>query len=101
MARIRLGSLEPRIITREWLDGLKDCDKLCPHFHLSLQSGSDATLERMNRHYTTAEYAEKIALLREYYENPAITTDVIVGFPGETEEEFSQTATFLESIGLS
>ena len=101
LKRIRLGSLEPRIITREWLEGLKDCDKLCPHFHLSLQSGSDATLQRMNRHYTTAEFTEKAELLREFYEKPAITTDVIVGFPGETEEEFAETVDFLDSIGFA
>lgn len=101
LVRIRLGSLEPRIITREWLAGLQDCDKLCPHFHLSLQSGCDATLERMNRHYTTADFAERVALLREFYEHPAITTDVIVGFPGETDEEFAQTVDFLEEIGFA
>ena len=101
LLRIRLGSLEPRIITREWLTGLKDCEKLCPHFHLSLQSGCDATLERMNRHYTTAEFAGKVALLREFYDDPAITTDVIVGFPGETDEEFAQTLAFLDDIGFA
>jgi len=101
LTRIRLGSLEPRIITREWLEGLSDCDKLCPHFHLSLQSGCDATLARMNRHYTTEDFAERVALLREFYENPAITTDVIVGFPGETEEEFADTMAFLEKIGFA
>ncbi len=101
LIRIRLGSLEPRIITSEWLEGLKGCDKLCPHFHLSLQSGCDATLERMNRHYTTAEFAKKVKILREFYENPAITTDVIVGFPGETDEEFAETMAFLEEIGFA
>lgn len=98
LERIRLGSLEPRIITEETARQLAAFPKLCPHFHLSLQSGCDATLRRMNRHYTTAEYAESVALLRKYFEQPAITTDVIVGFPGETEEEFAQTKTFLEKM---
>ncbi len=101
LSRIRLGSLEPRIITRDWLEGLKDCEKLCPHFHLSLQSGCDETLKRMNRHYTTAEYLERVEIIREFYENPSITTDVIVGFPGETDEEFEKTLRFLEKIGFS
>ena len=74
--------------------------KFCPHFHLSLQSGCDETLKRMNRHYTTEEYAEGCAILRRFFENPAITTDVIVGFPGETEEEFAVTKAFLEQIGF-
>lgn len=100
LERIRLGSLEPRIITEETAVQLAAFSKLCPHFHLSLQSGCDATLSRMNRRYTTAEYAESVALLRRYFEQPAITTDVIVGFPGETEEEFAQTKTFLEKIGF-
>ena len=82
--RIRLGSLEPRIITEEFVRTAAGLVKLCPHFHLSLQSGCDATLKRMNRRYTTAEYLEKCALLRKYFRNPALTTDVIVGFPGET-----------------
>ena len=101
LKRIRLGSLEPRIITKEWLEGLKDCEKLCPHFHLSLQSGCDDTLKRMNRHYTTAEYLERVELIRQYYDNPAITTDVIVGFPGETDEEFERTLGFLEKVGFA
>ena len=87
--RIRLGSLEPRIITEEFAGGLAALPKVCPHFHLSLQSGCDETLKRMNRHYTTEEYYDKVALLRRVFANPAVTTDVIVGFPGETEEEFA------------
>ena len=98
--RIRLGSLEPRIITEEFAKALADMPKFCPHFHLSLQSGCDETLKRMNRHYTTEEYAEGCAILRRFFENPAITTDVIVGFPGETEEEFAVTKAFLEQIGF-
>ncbi len=98
LARIRLGSLEPRIITGEFAKELKKLDKICPHFHLSLQSGCDATLKRMNRHYLAGEYYEGVKLLRQIYENPAITTDVITGFPGETEEEFAQTREFLEKI---
>ena len=98
VARIRLGSLEPGIITEEFVRALADMEKFCPHFHLSLQSGCDATLKRMNRRYTTEEYADRCALLRRYFKNPAITTDVIVGFPGETDEEFQQTKRFLERI---
>lgn len=101
LERIRLGSLEPRIITEEFVKGLAALRTFCPHFHLSLQSGSDRTLERMNRKYTTGEYYEKCCLIRRYFENPAITTDVIVGFPGETEEEFQQTKEFLQKIGFS
>ncbi len=96
--RIRLGSLEPRIVTEEFAAGLSGLPKVCPHFHLSLQSGCDSTLKRMNRHYTAGEYYEKVRLLREKYDFPAITTDVIVGFPGETEEEFAETKAFLEKI---
>ena len=96
--RIRLGSLEPRIITREFAEGLAALPQVCPHFHLSLQSGCDATLKRMNRHYTAEEYYEKVKLLREVFGRPAITTDVIVGFPGETEEEFAATRAFLEKV---
>ncbi len=99
--RIRLGSLEPRIISENFLEKLVQIEKACPHFHLSLQSGCDSVLKRMNRHYTTAEYKEKVKLLREYYENPAITTDVIVGFPGETEEEFDRTQEYLKEIQLA
>ena len=98
--RIRLGSLEPRIITEEFAQALADMPKFCPHFHLSLQSGCDETLKRMNRHYTTEEYAAGCDILRRYFDNPAITTDVIVGFPGETEEEFEATKAFLERIGF-
>ena len=98
LERLRVGSLEPRIITEEFANRLKALEKLCPHFHLSLQSGCDATLERMKRFYTAAEYKEKVALLRKVFENPAITTDVIVGFPGETEEEFNTTLEYLKEI---
>lgn len=98
--RIRLGSLEPRIITEKFVKTISSLDKICPHFHLSLQSGCDATLKRMNRKYTTAEYERACNLLREYYDRPALTTDVIVGFPGETDEEFEQTVQFLEKIHL-
>lgn len=98
--RIRLGSLEPRIITQEFAQALSRLSKVCPHFHLSLQSGSDSVLKRMNRHYNTSEYYEKVQLLRESFEDPAITTDIIVGFPQETEEEFEETRHFLERIGF-
>ena len=98
--RIRLGSLEPRIITDDFAKALASMPKFCPHFHLSLQSGCDETLKRMNRHYTTEEYAAGCDILRRYFDNPAITTDVIVGFPGETEEEFEETKAFLERIGF-
>ena len=100
LQRIRLGSLEPRIMTEEFVQGIAGLSKVCPHFHLSLQSGCDATLKRMNRHYTTADYRECLERLRRVYDRPAITTDVIVGFPGETDEEFAQTVAFLEEIGL-
>ena len=96
--RIRLGSLEPRIITEKFVNGLAAVPKVCPHFHLSLQSGCDETLKRMNRHYTTEEYYDKVKLLRQVFGNPAITTDVITGFPGETEEEFAVTRRFLEKV---
>ena len=96
--RIRLGSLEPRIITPEFAKGLAECEKLCPHFHLSLQSGSDSVLKRMNRKYSSEEYYEKVCILRKYFKNPAITTDVIVGFPGESTQEFQETAHFLEKV---
>ena len=98
ISRIRLGSLEPRIITEEFVGHLKKLYKVCPHFHLSLQSGCEETLKRMNRHYTPEEYYEKCKLLRAAFENPAITTDVIVGFPGETDEEFDKTRQFLEKV---
>lgn len=96
--RIRLGSLEPGIVTREFAEGIAALPKVCPHFHLSLQSGCGETLKRMNRRYTPEEYYEKCEILRSVYENPAITTDVIVGFPGETEEEFAKTEAFLRRI---
>ena len=96
--RIRLGSLEPNIITQEFVKALKDNEKFCPHFHLSLQSGCDETLKRMNRHYKAQDFKEKASLLRKYFDRPALTTDVIVGFPGETEEEFQATYEFLKDI---
>lgn len=99
--RIRLGSLEPRIMTEDFVRELAKLKKVCPHFHLSLQSGCDATLKRMNRKYTTAEYRTAVENLRRYLEYPAITTDIIVGFPGETEEEFAETLAFAEEIGFS
>ena len=96
--RIRLGSLEPRIVTDAVAKRLSELPKICPHFHLSLQSGCDTVLSRMNRRYDTAEYEAGCALLRRYFEHPAITTDVIVGFPGETDEEFETTERYLERI---
>lgn len=98
--RIRLGSLEPRIITEEFLQGLSECSKICPHFHLSLQSGCDTVLKRMNRKYSAEQYYEKVCMLRDYFAEPAITTDVIVGFPGETKEEFEETKQFLQKVGF-
>ncbi len=100
LMRIRIGSLEPRIITETNAARLGKLPKVCPHFHLSLQSGCDAVLKRMNRHYTTEEYAQSVALLRKAFDHPAITTDVIVGFPGETEEEFQMTKDFLKQIAF-
>lgn len=96
--RIRLGSLEQGIITENFIVRVSKIKKFCPHFHLSLQSGCEATLKRMNRHYTPAEYMKKCSLIRRYFEHPAITTDVITGFPGETVEEFAQTIKFLEDV---
>lgn len=96
--RIRLGSLEPRIVTEDFVKRLSELEKICPHFHLSLQSGCDTVLKRMNRRYDTKEYEAGCALLRKYFSHPAITTDVIVGFPGETEEEFQMTREYLERI---
>lgn len=96
--RIRLGSLEPRIVTEEFVKAIAGIDKICPHFHLSLQSGCDTVLERMNRKYDTKEYEDGCRLLRTYFDHPAVTTDVIVGFPGETDEEFAQTKSYLEKI---
>ena len=96
--RIRLGSLEPRIVTDEFVGEISKLYKLCPHFHLSLQSGCDKTLKAMNRKYTSKEYLDGCNILRKYYKNPAITTDVIVGFPGETDEDFDITKAFLEKV---
>lgn len=96
--RIRLGSLEPRIITEDFAQALGNMPKICPHFHLSLQSGCDATLKRMNRKYSAEEYLEGCRLLRKYFKNPALTTDVIVGFPQESEEEFEQSYKMIESV---
>ena len=98
--RIRLGSLEPRIITEEFAKTISELPKMCPHFHLSLQSGCDETLRRMNRRYTSEEYYEKCQLLRKYFDNPALTTDVIVGFPGETEEEFEKSKAFVDKVNF-
>ena len=98
LQRIRLGSLEPRVITEEFAKTLSSSKKICPHFQLSLQSGCDTVLKRMNRKYTTQEYYDKCCILRKYFNNPAITTDVIVGFPQETEEEFEATKVFLEKV---
>lgn len=99
--RIRLGSLEPRIITPEFLDKIAGIKSLCPHFHLSLQSGCDKTLKAMNRHYTADEYEQAVNLLRNVYPNCSVTTDIIVGFPGETEEDFKKSLDFAEKIGFS
>lgn len=96
--RIRLGSLEPGIVTEEFAGTLAAMPKICPHFHLSLQSGCDATLKRMNRRYTSEEYYEKCRILRKYFDDPALTTDVIVGFPGETEEEFQESFDFVDKV---
>lgn len=98
--RIRLGSLEPRIITREFAEGIAALPKICPHFHLSLQSGCNETLKRMNRRYSAEEYYEKCELLREVFDKPALTTDVIVGFPGETDEEFEQSRAFVDKVNF-
>lgn len=99
--RIRVGSLEPRIITEEFAKEIAMVQQFCPHYHLSLQSGSDTVLARMNRKYTSEEFYEKILLLRKYFDHPAFTTDIIVGFPGETEEEFKETYEFVKKIGFS
>ena len=99
--RIRLGSLEPRIITEEFVKELAGIPKLCPQFHLSLQSGCDGTLRRMNRHYTTGDYLKRLGILRGYFENPAITTDVIVGFPQETAEDFEATCAFVKKAAFA
>lgn len=100
LKRIRLGSLEPRIITEEFVKTISGLEKMCPHFHLSLQSGCNATLKRMNRRYTAEEYYEKCELLRKYFDHPALTTDVIVGFPGETEEEFEESRAFVDKVNF-
>ena len=100
LKRIRLGSLEPRIVTEEFVRQISAMPKICPHFHLSLQSGCDAVLNRMNRQYTSGEYFQTTELIRKYYPNPAITTDVIVGFPGETQEEFDITERFVRSVNF-
>ena len=99
--RIRLGSLEPRTVTREFCERAIKLPTLCPHFHLSMQSGCDATLRRMNRRYDTARYYESVELLREYFDDPAVTTDLITGFPEETEEEFGETLAFIEKCGFA
>ena len=98
ISRIRLGSLEPRIITEEFLEGIVKTGKVCPHFHLSLQSGCNKTLKNMNRRYSAQEYAEKCELIRKFYLAPALTTDVIVGFPQETEEDFEESYEFVKKI---
>lgn len=98
LERIRLGSLEPRIVTEAFAQELAGLEKICPHFHLSLQSGCDRVLKRMNRRYTAKEYEHCCNILRSRFQNPAITTDVIVGFPGETQEEFEESRLFLEKI---
>ncbi|MBO5565585.1 MAG: tRNA (N(6)-L-threonylcarbamoyladenosine(37)-C(2))-methylthiotransferase MtaB [Lachnospiraceae bacterium] len=98
--RIRLSSIEPRIMTEEFVSGIAKLTKLCPHFHLSLQSGCDKTLKEMNRRYTTAEYRESVERLRRHFREPAITTDIIVGFPGETTEDFATTVSFVKEIGF-
>ncbi|ESL04385.1 tRNA methylthiotransferase YqeV [Catonella morbi ATCC 51271] len=98
--RIRLGSVEPRLITEEFLEGLVKLKKVCPHFHLSLQSGSTTVLKRMNRHYGAEEYLNSVKLLKKYYDRPGITTDIIVGFPGETDEEFEETVAFVKEVGF-
>ena len=99
--RVRLGSLEPRTVTEEFCRRAAKLDNLCPHFHLSMQSGCDATLKRMNRKYGTARFFQSTGLLREHFQDPAITTDMIVGFPGETEEEFEQSLDFIQRCGFS
>lgn len=98
--RIRISSLEPGLVSVDFLEKIKSVTKLCPHFHLSLQSGSDSVLKRMNRRYSCKEYLTKCELLRKYYDDPSITTDIITGFPGETEEEFSETMNFVEAVNF-
>lgn len=101
LVRIRLGSLEPLYMTESMIEEMSKIKKLCPHFHLSLQSGCDETLARMNRRYTTAEYREIVDRIRQHFEDVAITTDIMTGFPGETDEEFRKTCEFVEDIGFS
>jgi threonylcarbamoyladenosine tRNA methylthiotransferase MtaB len=98
--RVRLGSIEPNFITEESAKELASLKKFCPHFHLSLQSGCDSVLKRMNRHYTTSEFKEICRILRNYFDDPALTTDIITGFPGETEEEFEETYAFMEELNF-
>lgn len=100
LERLRLGSLEPRIITEEFVYELSKLKEVCPHFHLSMQSGCDETLKRMNRHYSSEEFYEKVLILRKYFDNPAITTDIITGFPGETEDEFDKTEAFVKKVNF-
>ncbi len=100
VGRIRLSSLEPRLFTEDFVRGLSGVEKLCPHFHLSLQSGSDTVLKRMNRHYDTEEYAGAVGRLRSVFDDPAVTTDIIAGFPGETEKEFEESCVFARRIGF-
>lgn len=99
--RIRLGSLDPEVITGEFVERLSKVSKICPHFHLSMQSGCDKTLKAMNRHYTSGEYYQKCCMLRERFNNPAFTTDVIVGFPGETEEDYIESREFVKKVGFA
>lgn len=99
--RIRLGSLEPNIITEEFVRAVEQIESFCPHFHLSLQSGSDTVLKRMNRHYDKERYRRAVDLLHSHFRRPAVTTDLIVGFPGETEDEFAETLDFVREIGLA
>ena len=98
--RIRLGSVEPRLITEEFVENLVKLERVCPHFHLSLQSGSTSVLKRMNRHYTAEEYYNSVEILKKYYDRPGITTDIIVGFPEETEKEFNETVEFIKKVGF-
>lgn len=101
LERIRLGSLEPRIISEEFLQAITSVKQFCPHFHLSLQSGSDSVLQRMNRRYSAQEYSDRVELIKRFFEHPSFTTDVIVGFPGESEDEFIETMEFVKKIGFS
>jgi threonylcarbamoyladenosine tRNA methylthiotransferase MtaB len=101
LERIRLGSLEPRLLSAEFIEAIKTMDKFCPHFHLSLQSGSDTVLKRMNRKYDTAAYLENVEAIKAAFDLPSFTTDVIVGFPGETDEEFEETMAFVQKVGFA